>query len=208
MAKYPQNSDQDGDNNNSASNDALSQSTQPEDSVQEGVTAQQKQKKLGLGMIIAMWAVVLFMLTGLFDKVDDHQRNPNQNVVTNVSVDGVREVVLQRNRQSHYVTSGDINGYEVEFMVDTGASDISIPLHVAEQIGLEKGPKIMFSTANGVAYGYATRLDSVAIGDIRLYNIRASINPNVGDMEILLGMSFLKHIEFTHSGNTLTLRQY
>jgi len=36
----------------------------------------------------------------------------------------------------------------------------------------------------------------------------ASINPAMGQQEVLLGMSFLKHLEFTQRGNTLTLRQY
>jgi aspartyl protease family protein len=51
-------------------------------------------------------------------------------------------------------------------------------------------------------------LEKVSIGDISLEGVRASINPNVRDMDILLGMSFLKNLEFTQRGNTLILRQY
>ena len=169
--------------------------------------AEQQQKKLGLGMIVGMWIVMLLLLTAFFAHWEDKQHNPNQQVMT-VTENGVREVVLQRNNRSHYITDGRINGRDVVFMLDTGATDISIPERLAEQLGLKKGPRIMFETANGVAQGYLTRLESVAIGDIELHNIRASINPNVGDMEVLLGMSFLKHVEFTQRGDTLTLRQY
>ena len=55
---------------------------------------------------------------------------------------------------------------------------------------------------------FLTRLDSISIGDIEIRDIRATINPNTDDDDILLGMTFLKHLEFTQRGNTLTLRQY
>jgi aspartyl protease family protein len=41
-----------------------------------------------------------------------------------------------------------------------------------------------------------------------LQQVRASINPNMQGNEVLLGMSFLKHLEFTQRGDSLTLRQY
>ena len=93
-------------------------------------------------------------------------------------------------------------------MLDTGATDISIPAGLAQELGLQRGATIYFQTANGPAAGYSTVLDSVAIGHIRLRDVRASINPNVQDLDILLGMTFLKHLEFTQRGNSLTLRQY
>ena len=94
------------------------------------------------------------------------------------------------------------------FMLDTGATDISVPQQLADELGLKKGARILFQTANGKSWGYSTVLDSVAIGNIELNNVRASINPNVSDLDILLGMTFLKHLEFTQRGESLTLRQY
>ena len=44
-------------------------------------------------------------------------------------------------------------------------------------------------------------------GDIALRDVRASITPGLLMDEVLLGMSFLKHIEFTQRGDTLILRQ-
>ena len=46
------------------------------------------------------------------------------------------------------------------------------------------------------------------MGDIALQDVPAAIAPGLADGQILLGMSFLKHIEFTQRGNTLILRQY
>jgi aspartyl protease family protein len=169
---------------------------------------QGQSRRLGVWMVAAMWIVLLWLLTLFFGSWSEQEYNPNQSVANVVAEDGVREVVLQRNRKGHYVTSGFINDKPVTFMLDTGATDISIPAGLAEDLGLQRGATIYFQTANGPAAGYSTVLDSVAIGHIRLHDVRASINPNVRDLDILLGMTFLKHMEFTQRGNTLTLRQY
>ncbi|MGD8559276.1 MAG: TIGR02281 family clan AA aspartic protease [Gammaproteobacteria bacterium] len=169
---------------------------------------QNDSRRFGVWMIIGMWIIVLWLLTSFFSEWYEREHNPNHNVASAVTSDGIREVVLQRNRKGHYVSSGNINGEPVTFMLDTGASDISIPATVAKQLGLKRGAPLYFNTANGTVMGYSTFLSSVSIGDITLQNVRASINPNVRDMDILLGMSFLKHLEFTQRGDTLTLRQY
>lgn len=167
-----------------------------------------ESRRMGLWMVIAMWLIVLWLLSSFFANWFEKEHNPNQNFASTITSTGIKEVVLQRNRKGHYVTSGFINDRQVIFMLDTGATDISIPQHIADELGLKKGPRILFQTAAGASWGYGTVLDSVAIGNIELNNVRASINPNVSDLDILLGMTFLKHLEFTQKGDTLTLRQY
>ncbi|MDY6978712.1 MAG: TIGR02281 family clan AA aspartic protease [Pseudomonadota bacterium] len=168
---------------------------------------EQQQQKIGKSMVFAMWLVILALLTLFFDKYLGDQQNPNQQVVQRQGSDGSREVVLKQNRYGHYVANGRINGQQVTFLLDTGATDIAIPAQVANRLGLERGRQVTFQTANGLARGYATRLDSVSLGHIRLTDLPASINPNVSGDEILLGMSFLKHLELNQKDNILTLRQ-
>lgn len=163
-------------------------------------------RKLGRNMIWLMWLVLLGLLTLYFSKVLDKQYNPNQNLVQRQTGEA-QEVVLLRNRYGHYVASGLINDQPVVFMLDTGASDISIPESLARRLGLKRGRPVVYQTANGTITNYATRLDSVTLGNITLQDLPASINPNMGGDEVLLGMSFLKHVEFSQKGNTLTLRQ-
>ena len=93
-------------------------------------------------------------------------------------------------------------------MLDTGATDVAIPETIASELGLPRGPKAFYRTANGAVEVAMTRLDQVSLGDITLSDIRATINPGYRSDDILLGMSFLKHLEFTQRGDTLTLRQY
>lgn len=153
------------------------------------------------------WISLLAFGVFFFSDVLEKQHNPNQTLETREGSQGVREVVLQRNKFGHYVTSGEINGEPVVFMLDTGATTVAVPSRVAQRLGLERGRRLQFHTANGLASGFAATLDSVSVGGITRRSVPAGITTGMEGDEILLGMSFLKHIEFTQRGNTLTLRQ-
>lgn len=164
--------------------------------------------RIGKGMTIAAWVILLVLLTLFFSHQLDQQRNPNQAVFIRLNEAGVQEVVLKRNRYGHYVSNGEVNGQVVEFMLDTGASDVAIPAKLADSLGLKRGQPVQYQTANGIVTAYRTTLDSVSIGPMVARNVPASINPGMQDMEILLGMSVLKHVEFTQRGDTLILRPH
>lgn len=164
-------------------------------------------RKLGIGMFAMAWAVLLFLLVVFFGDWLEDQQNPNQKPASTTTKNGLTEVVLQANKQHHYVVNGSINGFEVVFLLDTGATDVVIPLEIAQKIGLNSGRKSYASTANGPVAVYSTTLDSIGVGEIKLNNIRASINPGMNMDAVLLGMSALRQIEFTQRGDTLILRQ-
>jgi aspartyl protease family protein len=159
-------------------------------------------------MIFAAWILVLMLLTVLFNNMLARQYNPNTRVQTQISAEGVREVVLERNRYHHYVATGRINGAPVEFLLDTGATHVAVPVSMAKRLGLRWGRPMSTMTANGLITTYLTTLDRIELGDITLDNIPANINPHAEGDGVLLGMSFLKHVELIQRGNTLTLRQY
>jgi len=166
--------------------------------------------RTGTAMMAIAWILFMFILLGGFDYLISKRNNPNQNIVTNeyYLANGLqKEIVLQRNAYGHYVTSGTINDYEVVFLLDTGASDIAVPESLANDIGLIKKQRIVVKTANGNARAYRTRIDSVGVGDIKLYDLNATILTNMPGKEILLGMNFLKHLEITQKGKTLTIKQ-
>jgi aspartyl protease family protein len=102
---------------------------------------------------------------------------------------------------------GAINDHEVIFLLDTGATQVAIPQAIAKALGLRLGSTHHINTANGTAISYDTMLDSISVGDIELMNVPASVAPGYRSDAILLGMSFLKHIEFTQRGDTLILHQ-
>jgi aspartyl protease family protein len=152
------------------------------------------------------WVTILVGLTALFSYWIDALRNPNRAVRSTVNGERV-EIVLERNRQGHYHLTGFINGREVEFLLDTGATVVSVPQSVANELNLPRGTDTPVHTANGVARAWLTRLDSVRLGEIELRDVRAHINPGLTVREVLLGMSVLKQLDFSQRGNTLTLTQ-
>jgi len=163
-----------------------------------------------MGSVMQALAWLVFIALGVlfFSEVIDKQHNPNQSLNTVHTQEGVKEVMLKRNKFGHYVTSGEINGQPVTFMLDTGATGVAVPAQVARRLGLERGQAFRTQTANGMAVSYAARLDKVSVGEIELEAVPAGITPGLQMDQVLLGMSFLKHIEFTQRGNMLILRQY
>lgn len=158
-------------------------------------------------MILAGWIVALILLTYAFSQWLDKRYNPNDRPLS-MSNNGINQVVLERNFQHHYIASGTINGAPVTFLVDTGATTVSVPAHLAEKLRLTPGAPQMANTANGVVETRATRIDELRLGSITLRDVRASLNPGMRGEEILLGMSALKNIEFSHRDGVLTLKQY
>jgi aspartyl protease family protein len=163
--------------------------------------------RIGAIMTVLAWIIVLGLLSAFFGGWMEKLDNPNQKVRTELGADGVREVVLRQNRAGHYVANGAINGHRVTFLLDTGATSVSVPASVANRIGLKRGAPLRANTANGVVTTYATRLDDVRLGDIQLDNVRADINPHMRSDDVLLGMSFLRKLEFTQRDRELTIRQ-
>lgn len=162
--------------------------------------------KAGGWMMYLMWVALLALVAILMQGWLDRQYNPNRHLTVNASSEGTAQVILKRNRYGHYVSPGLINGEEAVFFLDTGATDVVIPAEIADKYGLKRGSPYQASTANGIVTVYATKLELIELGPLQLRDIRASINPHMDGEEILLGMSFLKHLELTQSGDELIIR--
>jgi len=161
--------------------------------------------KLNRWAIALIWIVLLAGTTFIFEGVLKDINNPNQQLSISLNANGEKEIVLKRNRYGHYVVAGKVNGYDVTFLLDTGATLVSIPEHIANELNLRKGAVFQTETANGLSQSYVTRLDSVAIGDIVMTNVPGSISTGMEFDEILLGMSFLKHLNMNQQGKILIL---
>jgi aspartyl protease family protein len=101
-----------------------------------------------------------------------------------------------------------VNGAAVRFLVDTGATMVSLGASDARRIGLDfnRGQKGMTQTANGQTMVSKVKLDTVRIGDVTLHNVDALIHQTEMPMA-LLGMSFLNRMEMQRDGSTMTLRK-
>lgn len=171
------------------------------------MTEDDSTNKIGKTFVWLAWIIALALLMFVFQEVLDEQYNPNSQPQVSLSSTGQAEVVLKQNRQGHYVTQGLINEIPVVFLLDTGATQVSIPAHVADELQLKSFGSYPVQTANGTVTVYRTQIDQLSIGNIFLYNVAAHINPGMKSDEILLGMSALKKVEFSQTGKQLTLRE-
>ena len=131
-----------------------------------------------------------------------------QNVASQPSGEGGGKAVLTADGSGHFLTTGNINGTTVRFLVDTGATMISLGAGDARRIGIDtsKGQRGVTNTANGLASVIHVKLDAVRVGEIVLNNVDALVHQQ--DLPFaLLGMSFLNRMEMQRDGQTMTLRK-
>jgi aspartyl protease family protein len=146
-------------------------------------------------------------------QIDGEERRVTMStrVTTRYVAAPVREVRIPRNSRLQYVTSAQINGRQVEVMVDTGANIVALSKAHAARLGLdyEQGERGRVRTANGEADAWRVSLDSVEVGGIRVNNVAASVIEGEGSELVLLGMSYLQHVKLEESEGVLTLsRKY
>ena len=118
-----------------------------------------------------------------------------------------QSVVLKANARGHFVTMGSINEGNVRFLVDTGATFITLPAKEAKRLGIDylKGRRGQLQTPNGPVSVYQVKLDSVKIGDIRVNNVDAVVGGSASMGVALLGMSFLNRMEMKRDGQSMIL---
>lgn len=164
-------------------------------------------RKLGVTFTWLGWILGILLLVAGFDHILQQQNNPNRSVQS-IRSGNYEEIVLQRNRQGHYLFNGKINNKTVTFLVDTGATTTTIPAHLAQKLKLEKGRRFSVQTANGSSYAFATLIDNLQLGDIQFNRVTASLNPGLQGNEILLGMNVLKNLELIQRDNLLIIKKF
>ena len=113
-------------------------------------------------------------------------------------------------RNGMYSTVGFINGQQVNFLVDTGATWIAMNVHQARSLGINFryiGKRSAASTANGVVPVYQVMLDKVRVGEIELRNVAAGVLEGNSPSQVLLGNSFLNRVEMQRKGQVMLLKQ-
>ena len=118
------------------------------------------------------------------------------------------DLVIPRARDGHFYATGAVNGRPVSFMVDTGASLVTVSERFASEAGLAGGVATVFKTANGDMPGRIVPDVSVAIGPLSVSGVRVAVG-YVGheDGDALLGQSFLAKFEIVVKNNQMTLRK-
>ena len=154
--------------------------------------------KTGLIPMLIFWCAVM----GLLYMTMTHFLKPKQAQITASS-----DLVISRSQDGHFYTMGSINGREVKFMVDTGATLVSVSEAFARQANIRGGIPTTFRTANGDQPGSVVDDALVSIGPVTVTNVKVGVGLRMGDdNQALLGQSFLAKFDITMKANQMVLR--
>ncbi len=126
---------------------------------------------------------------------------------TGLKGSGVSQALLMSNGGT-YSVAGSINGRMANFVVDTGATYVTMSGSSAQSLGLDfsNARKIMVNTANGKTTAHVFKAKSIMIGSIELKDVDAAVIHNMPDDKILLGMSYLSKVEMQHKNGLMVLK--
>lgn len=147
--------------------------------------------------IVAVWLVVMGLLYLL--TVQYLQPKP-------VTVTAAGALVIAQARDGHFYATGTVAGLPARFMVDTGASMVTVSEAFAQQAGLVGGTPTVFRTANGDLQGRTLMGVPVSVGPVQVSGVRVGVGLVGGAAdEVLLGQSFLNQFDITLSERQMTL---
>lgn len=171
--------------------------------VKTGDDAENQRRRGGWIMIVIGWAAAFLLAVFFFGGALDKRNNPNSAKVLSAQSGG--DIVLRANAYGHYYAEGTMNGENVLFLLDTGATEIAVPERIAERIGLIAGDTARVNTANGIAKVHQTHINNISIGNISISDLRGAILPNMDGDAILLGMNALGKLSMSQQNGELRL---
>jgi len=150
------------------------------------------RQSVGKSLQMALvWGMIFLGCMAVYGLWGDISRDYGRNSLPITQQDGA--IALPRAPDGHYYVTAEVNGAAIDFLVDTGASDIALSRADAARIGFDL-EKLAFlgsaRTANGVVPIAYSRLKTIQLGPYLDQGISIAING--GEMEkSLLGMSYL-----------------
>jgi len=117
-------------------------------------------------------------------------------------------IILNASSGGHFFTLGQINGQQVRFVVDTGATVVALSEAEAQRIGLQykQGQLGLSSTANGTVTTWQVKLASVRVGDVEIRDVDASVLPSSMPY-VLLGNAFLSRFQMKRENDIMVLER-
>lgn len=121
-----------------------------------------------------------------------------------------RSLEIKAGNGGHFQVEARVDGRRLAFVVDTGASQITIRASDAARLGFHPSPRdytLKINTANGEGRAARVELRMLEVGDIIVRDIVAIVVPDEALSVNLLGMSFLSRVRWTHERGRLVLEQ-
>jgi len=116
-------------------------------------------------------------------------------------------MIIKSQQGGHYFVEGAINGNQVQFLIDTGATTLSLPIALQKTAQLVCQKDVVMTTANGTSKSCMTSISELRFGKFTLHNVIATLAPNL--TQPLLGMNVLSqfHIEQDNQEMRISNRQ-
>jgi aspartyl protease family protein len=146
-------------------------------------------------------AGVLALVGAVFFAADRLTRTP-----TVVHTVPGKEISIPVARDGHYYLEGAVNGVPLSFMIDTGATYVSVGEEFARKARLPEGGTGYFSTANGTVEGKIVKDQVVQAEGFKVSGLSVAVTP-LGGKQGLLGQNFLRRFEVSQSVGVMRLRQ-
>ena len=123
--------------------------------------------------------------------------------------EGEGTVALTADRAGHFMVRAGLGDRDIDLMVDTGATTVTLTHEDARQLGLRPSPddyRVPVATANGLVRAASVRIHELRVGTIRLGDVKALVVPPGALSRSLLGMSFIGRLSrFEMRGRRLIL---
>ena len=162
-----------------------------------------KTARLGAFAITAVWLAVAGVLYLVFDRMEQNRQASLKPYALSSG-----DLVIPRQRDGHFHMEGEVNRQPVRFLVDTGASHVSVSQALATQAGLPEGQNITLHTANGQRPGQLVRSVPVRAGHLVLNDASVTVGlTGMPPTQALLGQAFLKHFDVEIRRDEMVLRQ-
>ena len=161
----------------------------------------------------ALWIAigsVLFIGYSLRDEAVDFGRKLKAELLPHQGIVGEQHITFRARAGGHFVVAANVDGVEIRFLVDTGATSVVLNPQDAKRLGFDLKRLSFdrfFQTANGTVRAAPVKLGRISVGPIELKDVRASVN-GAAMTNSLLGMSFLSRISgYEVVGDKLNLKR-
>ena len=120
------------------------------------------------------------------------------------------DIIVYRGPDTMYRTTGSMNGFPVNFLVDTGASSIAMSSVEAKRLGINyklDGKPALVATASGTERAMRVIIDRVTIDGVTIRSVDGLVIEGSEPSTPLLGMSYLNRFKIINDGNLMRLKR-
>lgn len=116
-----------------------------------------------------------------------------------------KTLVIDQHPNGHYFLEAEVNSTPLTFVIDTGASVVSLPSAVANAAEIKCAKQVVMDTANGLAKACAVTIPKLKFASFIIEDVAAVVVPNLS--EPLLGMNVLQQFNISQDHGRMRITE-